>query len=96
MQLIEDDMRMKGGYPPPPPPQISDPSDRHGEGNFGGGVLVLVPTTIEEVVNLPVFMTEATRITVVGDHHQVISLQTIVNNSIHHHRIIGLHQAVWI
>ncbi len=27
---------------------------------------------------------------------QVISLQTILDNSIHHHRIISLHQAVWI
>ncbi len=60
------------------------------------GVLVLVPTTIEGEVNLPVLMTEATRITVVGDHHQVISLQIILDNSIHHHHIISLHQAVGI
>jgi hypothetical protein len=60
------------------------------------GVQVLVPTTIEGVVNLPALLKEATRITVVGDHHQVISLQTILDNSIHHHRIISLHQAVGI
>ena len=59
------------------------------------GVQVPVPTIIEEVV-VNHLTTEVTKITVVEVHHQVISLQTILDNSIHPHHIISLRQVVGI